>query len=341
MELESKELRVQTICLVILSIIGVAASLFWLRPVMIPFVLAVVAHFIITPFIDIQRKYLKFPYFLAVLTSLILGFFIVLLLWLMINTSITQLANNSAMYQTRVESLLANMTDYLNLDRFGLNAQEMIRPTLKKFSQNTGNVALGAINTIFGLFSKTVVVLIFLMFLLLGRRENLPTSRLWGDIQTRIKRYLVTKFITSILTGFLVGITLMLFGIDLAIFFGVAAFILNFIPSIGSIIAVLLPLPVVLFNPEISLTIAILAITIPGMIEFTIGNIIEPKMMGDSLDLHPIVILMALIFWGMIWGIVGMLLAAPLTAIMKIIFERIEVTQPLAHLFAGRLDKLN
>ena len=91
-----------------------------------------------------------------------------------------------------------------------------------------------------------------------------------------------------------------------------------------------------MISPEISTSTAVLAISIPGIIQFAIGNVLEPKIMGDSLDLHPVVILMALIFWGMLCGIVGMLLAVPLTAIMKIILEKIEITQPIANIFAGR-----
>jgi AI-2 transport protein TqsA len=79
------------------------------------------------------------------------------------------------------------------------------------------------------------------------------------------------------------------------------------------------------------------AIVIPGAIQFTIGNVIEPKLMGDGLDLHPLSILLALIFWGMIWGPVGMLMAAPMTAIMRIILARFETTGPAAELLAGRL----
>jgi AI-2 transport protein TqsA len=113
--------------------------------------------------------------------------------------------------------------------------------------------------------------------------------------------------------------------------------LLNFIPNLGSIIATLLPLPVVLMNPEVSSTTAVLAFVLPALIQFTIGNVIEPNVMGSSLELHPVTILLALVLWGTIWGIVGMLLATPITAAMKILFERLELTAPVANLLAGRL----
>jgi AI-2 transport protein TqsA len=129
-------------------------------------------------------------------------------------------------------------------------------------------------------------------------------------------------------------------GIDLAMVFGLFAFLLHFIPSIGSIVATLLPLPVVLVNPAVSPTVAILAIVLPAAIHFVIGNFIDPKLMGQSLDLHPVSVLLALMVWGAVWGVIGMFLATPLTAIMKILFERSELTAPIADLMAGRLDAL-
>jgi AI-2 transport protein TqsA len=85
----------------------------------------------------------------------------------------------------------------------------------------------------------------------------------------------------------------------------------------------------------------ILAIALPGLVQFVLGNIIQPRIMGKSFDLHPVVIMMALIFWGMLWGIVGMFLATPLTAILKIILQRSPQTAPLADLLGGRLGALS
>ena len=79
-----------------------------------------------------------------------------------------------------------------------------------------------------------------------------------------------------------------------------------------------------------------LVITLPTLVQFVIGNIMEPKIMGDSLQLHPITILLALVFWGMLWGIPGMLLATPISAAMRILFDSRTGTQPLARLMAGQ-----
>ena len=84
----------------------------------------------------------------------------------------------------------------------------------------------------------------------------------------------------------------------------------------------------------------LLAIAVPGAIQMTMGNFIEPKIYGGSLDIHPIVTLMSLVLWGTLWGVIGMFLAAPLAAVIRIFLGRLEHTRPFAEAMAGRLDPL-
>ena len=146
--------------------------------------------------------------------------------------------------------------------------------------------------------------------------------------------------LTSSVTGILVGFVLSILGVKFYWMFGFLAFMLNFIPSIGSVIATILPLPVALIDPELGIVSKVLVLAIPGGIQFFIGNILQPKLMGESLDLHPIVVLLSLIFFGMIWGIIGMFLAVPITAVVKILLERFGYTRAIADLIAGKTDVL-
>ncbi|MBU1433250.1 AI-2E family transporter, partial [Myxococcota bacterium] len=154
-----------------------------------------------------------------------------------------------------------------------------------------------------------------------------------------IKRYIIIKVSLSAVTGILVALILSALRVDLAIFFGLMAFVLNFIPSVGSIIATLLPLPIVLLDPNLSIWMGLLAFFLPGAVQLTIGNVIEPKLQGDSLELHPITILLALIFWGMLWGIPGMFLAMPVTAVLRVFLDQLDLTRPAARLMAGHLGQ--
>ncbi len=196
--------------------------------------------------------------------------------------------------------------------------------------------ASSTFGTVVDLAATAGLVLIFVIYLVSARRPAGLRTGIYAEIDSKVRRYLLTKIAVSATTGLLVGIILALFGLDLALVFGILAFLLNFIPSVGSIIATLLPLPIALVQYE-SVWPIIGVIVLPGIVQTVIGNGVEPKVMGEGLDLHPVTILLALIFWGLLWGIVGMLLAAPMTAVLRIVLARIETTRPVAEILAGRL----
>ena len=120
----------------------------------------------------------------------------------------------------------------------------------------------------------------------------------------------------------------------MALLFAVLTFFLNFIPSVGSIIAVLIPLPVIFLQFGYSWEFLAL-ISAAAFIQFVIGNIVDPKLMGDRLGLHPVIILLSLLFWGFIWGVPGMFLSAPITSIIKLLCSRSKITKPLVPIFEG------
>ena len=113
---------------------------------------------------------------------------------------------------------------------------------------------------------------------------------------------------------------------------------LNFIPSVGSIIAVLLPAPV-LFLQYGAGTNFFVVLGLMTATQFTIGNLIEPHMMGDGMDLHPVVVIASLIFWSLVWGVPGAFLSVPITASIKIVLSKMKHTRPVAELLAGRLPQ--
>ncbi|MBS0655641.1 MAG: AI-2E family transporter, partial [Verrucomicrobia bacterium] len=195
---------------------------------------------------------------------------------------------------------------------------------------------LGSVNNLVSIATNAILVVIFMTILLFGKPNGKRVeSHVWREGEDQIKKYIIQKFLISAITGALIGGFLALLGVDLPLVFGILVFLLNFIPSVGPIIATVLPLPVVLMSPQISGAAAVLAIAVPGAIQFIVGNVVEPQILGKSLQLHPIVVLLALIFWGMLWGVVGMFLAIPLCSVLKIILQNIELTKPLTHYFEG------
>jgi AI-2 transport protein TqsA len=323
----------------------------------------------------------------------------------------------------------------------------------------------GAIGATMGIISSSVFVVIFVIFLLSGRDPRVVRASIYDDIDHKIRRYICTKMAISAVTGVLVWFSLDRFGLTLAPLFGVLAFLLNFIPSIGSVISTMLPVPVAMAQMQVlkqalkdvdAKTLAIvdeanvraqalvadanavqdvnaftqtflskaqtqaqalvadtpvvqdvnafaqtllnkaqiqaqalvadanvvqdvnayaqtlltsvqiharalisendlisemithngvffliLVIAVPGVIQFVMGSLIDPKLMGEGLNLHPVTILLALSFWGLLWGIVGMFLAAPITAAIRIILMQFETLKPFGQLLAGKLPEGN
>jgi AI-2 transport protein TqsA len=327
-------LRTQNLCLMILAAVAVGFVLFWFRSVLIPFVLAVFVAYGISPLIEVQNRWLRIPRPLAVLATLLVGVLLLVMLGGLVSTSIAQLSENAVAYQQQIEQLVERVmaspvVEWLEPDLGDDWELRSLVPT-----DQLGDLIVGTTNGIVDLLSKGLIVLIFLFFLLSGE-SAVRKAGVRADVESKIRRYIVIQAVLSAATGILVGGVLAVLGVPLAMVFGLFAFLLNFIPSIGSIISTLLPLPVVFVSPEVSTTVAMLAIALPAGIQFSIGNVLSPKVMGDSLELHPVTILLALMVWGALWGIVGMLLATPITAVMKMLFERMEQTTPLARLMAG------
>jgi AI-2 transport protein TqsA len=207
---------------------------------------------------------------------------------------------------------------------------------LNEAGNHTTQFLISIVGSVRSVASSLVLVLIYIILLLMGVRLGSPSwSRTWDEVASRVRDYLATKMVISLFTGVLVGSVLRLLGVDLAFVFGMCAFLLNFIPNIGSFIATLLPIPLIIGDPSLTTLQASLAIALPAVIQFGIGNIVEPRVMSEGMGLHPVSILVALMFWGSIWGIVGMVLAVPLTAVIKFLMSRAEITLPVAMLLEG------
>lgn len=139
-------------------------------------------------------------------------------------------------------------------------------------------------------------------------------------LQNSILKYIITKFFISLTTGVLVFLICWAFGIKFAVFWGFFTFSLNFIPSIGSIISTIPPVLMAVIQYDTFRT-PIFMLIILIAIQFSIGNIIEPKIMGDRLKLNTVTVIFGLVFWGYIWGIPGMVLSVPLMVLLKLLFE--------------------
>lgn len=342
----SSEQRVQTVCLLILTAIGVGGALHWLSPVMVPFALAFFLAVVLTPVVEILHRRLKLPAVLGLFAALVLGVGIFAVLGMLVSQSVDELRANEMQYVAGIEELKRDVNHWaerLGFDPVIATGEEraadgsMVEATRDRAEAFPARLARellpGTVNALVGVLSQGILVLIFMMFLVTGRAH----SGTLGDVEQRIKGYVMTKLVVSGVTGVLVWGSLAALGVPMALVFGLFAFLLNFIPNVGSMVSTVLPLPLLLIG-DFSITVVVLGLLVPGAIQFAVGNVLEPKMLGDSMNLHPVTILLALIFWGMIWGIVGTLLATPITAVLRVLLEKSNLMRPVALVMAGRLE---
>ncbi|MBQ3345744.1 MAG: AI-2E family transporter [Synergistaceae bacterium] len=208
---------------------------------------------------------------------------------------------------------------------------------------NASNIS----SLIIALSSKFVMTLVFLMFMMVEApylddkinkafgKNSERVRKIISAISQQVSQYLGTLTLISFATGVCAWLVLTVLDVRLAAGWGVLTFLLNFIPTVGSIIATIPPvvMAVIQFSPGLFRPFLVLVLL--TAIQVTIGNIITPKVVGDRLGVSPVMILLSLLLWGMIWGIPGALLSTPIISIIKIVCENIPVLHSIAVLIGS------
>jgi AI-2 transport protein TqsA len=318
--------------LIIAAIAFSLAMLHFFKPVLVPCVFAGFFYLVISPFVECIDCKFRFPKWVTIiLTLLILSASFAGITLLLVMSMKTFIINFNE-YRNEVMNVLAaldaKLRPYgLNIDSgvIGKNIQDF--PLLKWLKSISGNVLEITAHLFF--------ILIFTFFLIAGTQDKEFPRLIDEEIQQQIRRYLNMKFLISAGVGTAVGIVLQIMRVELAFMMGLLTFILNFIPNIGAIIATLIPLPILLlqFGYDWRLLTVMGILT---MIHIIVGHILDPKLMGMSLGLHPAIVLFSLLTWGFLWGIPGLFLAVPLTAILKLILSRSPSTNGIAKIMEGK-----
>lgn len=323
--------RLRTTCLVVLTLIASGAALYFLRPVVVPFLLAIVVLYALQPLIDWQHASLRFPRWLAILGAGAVALALLALIGVLGAAFVFKLREHLPDYEAQLKQMSDYLAQRVDLGRWGLDPESW--RTLPEYGSRQ---VLGAVlSSGADMVSSGGLVLLFVLFMIGGSRPNQPRSPVRQQIDSAIRGYILNMIGLSALTGVLVWFTLSRLKVDFALEFGVLAFLLNFIPTIGSIIATLLPLPVVLLSPQLGVSERILAIALPSVIQIVLGSVVQPRVVGKSQDLHPVAVLLSMVFFGTIWGVIGAVLAAPIAGVLRIVFSQLPATKPFADMMSG------
>ncbi len=357
--------KTQTICLAVLTTIAVGFSLHYLQTVLLPFVIAVFLVIACRPILEFIEKKLGLHRIFAFVVTFFIGvallFGFAILTWLSVN----DLARNSAAYEQRLKNIVhwtishipnsvkskSPQADNVSSDSESPQSNDgnLDKAVQNDVSRDMEDLLASAISYVQGLLlrlagalssllSYGILILIFVFFLLLGQQGGAKPEQpiIVAEVEDKVRQYLVVKTVISAATGLVFGVALWFFGVPLAFVFGFLAFLLNFIPNIGPLISTIIPVPFLVLNAQMSPTSAVTCFVVTALIHFVSGNVIETRIMGKSFDVSPVVLLLALMFFGLVWGIIGMFLATPIVSVLKIVLHQNEATRPIAELLAGR-----
>jgi len=325
------------IIIVLASVIIILGALKLAAAIVVPFLLASFIAIIIAPLYSwlIKKKVPTILALLAVVGGLMIVFSLV---GVLVGSSIQSFTEHMPLYEAKLQTQLSALTEMLN--RYGLIQGEltsMFNPAeLMKYSTT---VLKGAGSVL----TNSFMILLIILFMLLESTQfakkldyadgEKDTMKQVNEVLTKIKHYMALKAVVSLVTGVIITAVLMMIGLDYAVLWGFVAFLFNFIPNIGSILAAV-PAVILAFVQLGMFGILEVGAVYLG-VNIMIGSIIEPRLMGQGLGISTLVVFLSLIFWGWLLGPVGMLLSIPLTIMIKMMFNTSDKTRWLAVLMGN------
>ncbi len=311
------------------SAVVVVAGLKAAGPLVLPFLISVFLAIASIPFVSwLQAR--KVPSALAVLITLLVDVAVLALLALIVGRSVNEFTAAAPQYQARIQAMAGRVMAFLQahgVDTGQWQPMQYLNPGAMFDMVGTTLSAIGSV------LSNTFLVLLALIFILFeaagfphklmvafgGRPEY--ADRL-ETVARQIQRYLAIKTVVSMATGLLAGIWVAALGLGVPLLWGLLAFLFNYVPTLGSIVAAVPPtlLALVQFGVWRGALVAIGYVAI----NIVLGNFVEPYLYGRRLGLSTLVVFISLVFWGWVWGPVGMLLSVPLTMLVKIALENTE-----------------
>jgi predicted PurR-regulated permease PerM len=328
-------------CIIALAVLKITAS------VILPITIAILLACTLFPIIKwLDRR--RVPRFISILLVVIILAAGLYILTMVLYTSGSNILSLYPKYENRLTEIYIFISNIYELPydeslTFWENiwGQLGIRTWVRNFAFSFSNI-------FFKFISNAVLVVLFIVFILMEAgyfKNKLEAAfnnrsdrifRMGQDVISQITRYLTAKFFISLATGIITSVGLFLIGVEFAIVWGVIAFILNFIPVLGSIVAGVGTSIFALaqFWPEpvpVILTVALIL-----TINMVIGNFLDPKIIGEHVGISPLMVLVSLSIWGYIWGFAGAILAVPMTVIIKIICENIPIMEPVSILIGSK-----
>jgi predicted PurR-regulated permease PerM len=337
--------------LTIIALVVGGVGLIYLKGILMPLMVAFFLVMLAGPSLSFMKR-IGTPSGFAIVILVLLTALTVFLLARIFYTQIPELIEEAPSYyqtlQKEINSFVDNLPPKVR-DLFKVEEGEGLS------GKALGQMLASWLGNLFGLLGTFLLILVFMIFLFLEREHFLyrikkaykeeKGNRILAavqNIQKQTESYIVGKTLVSLITGLLFTLVLWIFGVKYFFVWGLLAFLLNFIPNIGSCIATIIPLLVALtqmtlgqpesaFSPVKLIILGVILI----LIQMGVGSFFEPRLLGERLRLSPLVVFLSFVVWGWLWGLPGIILSVPIMATLKIIFENVESLKPIAVLISS------
>jgi len=353
MDIAKRYLTLQSVALPLIALAGGTAFFYFAAPIVIPIIISISLAYILSPVVARLDKF-KFPHTFSVTVVLLVSLFIIgllgYILFLQVNNLALELPNywNSILkflneLKIKLTALgLQNSAWLSSLEKIDISAMN-----LKDFS-GVGKYLAKGLSSVISLFFGGFLIFFLTFFILsdqknlqnrlikaLGSQEEKVAQNILSEINSQIKSFILVKFlITVALTVVLTG-GLLIMGVNYAYIWGPLAAILNLIPFIGAVLGIIPPALVALIQYDSFWMVAVVVLFFV-LVQALESNLITPKLLADKVNLNPLAILIVSMYWGWLWGAIGVILAVPITASFKVICDHLEALQPIGILLGGK-----
>lgn len=339
-------MKVNNIASSLMITLIVIIALVYAKPIMIPFVIALLIWFVVKKTrnlidkIGFIKKYI--PNWIKTVLASFAIFWLLLFIGKMLTANIENLSKSYVTYASNVENIAIQLNELLGIDISkevtkivsDFDFEQYLDSIFKSISEILGNMVMIVFYAIF-LFIEESLFARKIGLIVADKDNNAGVAETMTKIDKSLSSYISLKSLIALLTTTLSYFVLLGVGIDSPMFWAFLVFMFNFIPSIGPIAGTILPalFSLIQFGEFTPFLIILLSL---GTIATLVGSLVEPRLMGNTLNISPLVAILSLSVWGAIWGITGMLLSVPITVTMIIIFSQFKGTRNIAILLSEK-----
>jgi predicted PurR-regulated permease PerM len=336
--------------IILLGLILCVYVLFTLADILIPLAFSLLFAILLNP-LYIRLTHWRIPKVLAIMVTLLIAFTLVGVLFYFLSAQIVQFGEMAPLLKQKFTQILNNLQHWMETS-FGVSIEKQMQ--ILRETANSGKALVGrTVSSVLGIFSVLFLIPVYIFLLIFykplilnflfeafSKEDSLSVGDILQETKAAIQSYIVGLLIEASIVAVLNATALTILGVQYGILLGVIGAILNMIPYIGGVIAIILPVLMATVTKD-GYTTQLAIVGAYAVIQFIDNNILVPRIVSSKVQLNALVSILAVLLGGALWGVAGMFLSIPFVAVLKIVFDRVEPLKPWGKLLGDELPPEN